>query len=941
MQGRATGEAGPGLAALLRPDLGTIPFTGRADELGELRAWRASAQERAVRVLYGEPGVGKTRLALEIAAEHRADGGAWRLVPAGQETGVVEATRAASAAPLLFIVEHVETRDELDQLLRAVLKDPGPIRVLLMARALGEWRDQLMGASDPAMSKLLSETEPLRLAAPVSEDASDADLAEAAVPYLARALSVDVPERVTVEPADRRVPVLVIHAATLLALLRFSAYWATSLRVVIDDHVLEDLLEFEVAHWNRAASAAGLPAGVALVKRVLAASSLLGATSVAEAAEVTARVPGLAECPNEERVRWARWLERVCPPGPDGQLGALQPDMLAETHVVSQLAADSRLAQSCLQGLPGDQAERALAVLARACEHQDRARRLIAVALRDDLAGLALPAARVVLQNPGDLGDLLADALDDAPASGEVLTDIGPVGEEIVSPGPPISSARPTHVRELRSSPADVAAAAATDSATPTADSVTPAAAPPSPIGAQGTPAAVPANATPSSDPRTADGETTTASTGRAHATSPTVPVAAPATSPAVTPATPARPADRRTTEQDTTFTRRAPAASRTAPAAAPAKPGRPDERDRGADTSQSAWKPARRRRTGSQADRSLPHPGSPRSAASAASAPAKPANRAAQPPEPTRPEDPATGYLEAVAAYRELAGTNPGKYRADLARALTNLGLWRSELGRPDEALQAGQEALTILRELDEADPHGFEFRVELTNCLVSLGIWYSELGRTDEALKVEQEAVSIRRELVAIDPVRYRPDLAASLANLGITLSELGRPAIALGPVREAMTIYRDLARTDPRRYRPDLARCLAHLGIRYAGLNRPAEALPPCEEAVTIRRELARINPDRHRPDLARSLVNLGFRYSELGRAADAVPPGREAVSIYRQLAVASPDYRRELARALSGVAAALDVLGRDAEAERAEGEAAEIMQDLEQSAPAVLG
>ena len=246
---------------------------------------------RAVRVLYGEAGVGKTRLALEVAAEHRAAGGEWRLVPAGQEAGVIEAARAASAGPLLFIVEHAETRAELDQLLRAVLKDPGPVRVLLIARVLGEWWDRLIGASGPAMSELLSETEPLRLAAPVSEDASDADLAKAAVPYFARALSVDVPERVTVEPADRRVPVLVIHAATMLALLRFSTYWVTSLRVVIGDHVLEDLLEHEAPYWQRAASAAGLPGGAALVKQVLAASSLFGAASVAEATDVMARVP--------------------------------------------------------------------------------------------------------------------------------------------------------------------------------------------------------------------------------------------------------------------------------------------------------------------------------------------------------------------------------------------------------------------------------------------------------------------------------------------------------------------------------------------------------------------------------------------------------------------------------------------------------------------------
>ena len=193
----------------------------------------------------------------------------------------------------------------------------------------------------------------------------------------------------------------------------------------------------------------------------------------------------------------------------------------------------------------------------------------------------------------------------------------------------------------------------------------------------------------------------------------------------------------------------------------------------------------------------------------------------------------------------------------------------------------------------------------------------------------------MSIRRELVATDPARYRPDLATSLVNLGVTLSELGRPAAAVGPVGEAVTIYRDLAGTDPSRYQPDLARCLANLAIRYGGLDRPAEALPPSEEAVTIRRELARSNPDRYRPDLARSLVNVAIRYSELGRATDAVAAGQEAVSLYRELAAASPGHRRELARALSGLAAALGALGHDAEAERTEGEAAEIMQDLEQS------
>jgi tetratricopeptide (TPR) repeat protein len=152
----------------------------------------------------------------------------------------------------------------------------------------------------------------------------------------------------------------------------------------------------------------------------------------------------------------------------------------------------------------------------------------------------------------------------------------------------------------------------------------------------------------------------------------------------------------------------------------------------------------------------------------------------------------------------------------------------------------------------------------------------------------------------------------------------------------MREAVTIYRDLAGTDPKRYRPDLARCLANLGIRYAELDRPAEALSPTEEAVTIRRELASVNPDRYRPDLARSLVNLGIRHSELGQATDAMIIEQEAVTLYRELAAAIPGYRRELARALRALAAAFGGLWHGAEAaERAEGEAARIVQDLEQS------
>ena len=764
--------------------------------------------------------MGKTRLALEIAAEHRADGGDCRVVPAGQEAGIIEAARAASAAPLLFIVEHAETRDQLDQLLRAVLKDPGSVRVLLLTRVLGEWWDRLIGASDPAMSKLLSKTEPLRLAAPVSEDASDADLAEAAVPYLARALSVDVPERVRVELADRRVPVLEIHAATLLALLRFSTYWVTSLRVVIDDHVLEDLLEHEARHWHRAASAAGLSAEAALVKQVLAASCLLGATSVAEAADVIARVPGLGDCPKEQRVRWAQWLERVCPRGPDGQLGGLQPDMLAETHVVNQLAADSRLAQSCLQGLPGDQAERALAVLARACEHQDRARRLIATALRDDLAGLALPAARVARQDAGDLGDLLADALDDAPASAEVLTDIA---LKMPYPSMALALAHLTvtaRVRESLPDDTDPETLAEWDDREARLRSEL------SDVAVRREP-----------DGGAADPwrQIAVASSGRAGPD-----FARSATSLGARLSEADRVADALAAGQETVTVYRELAAAdpdqyRVGLASSLATLGaRLSEAGRVADALAAGQEAATVYRELAAADPDQYRAGLASSLATLG----------VRFSEAGRLADALIATRKAVTLYRKLDSASEGRYSADLATALMNLGAWLSGLGHTENALAAGQEALTLRRELAAAGPD--RFRAELATCLISLGVWFFELGRYEEALAAEQEAVTIRRVLAAFAPARYRPGLAASLGNLGITLSQLGRPENALASVQEAVTTYRDLAATDPGRYRPDLAGRLADFSTRCASPDRPTEALPPSEELITIRRELADVSP-----------------------------------------------------------------------------------------------
>ena len=136
------------------------------------------------------------------------------------------------------------------------------------------------------------------------------------------------------------------------------------------------------------------------------------------------RVPDLTGSPAVDLRRWARWLYDVYPAGPDGRLGSVQPDLLAEHHAATQLTTDPGLARTVLADLTGGQASQALTVLARAWELYEDTGPVIERALHADIAGLAIPAADVAVQTQPRVGTLLASALSGAPATLEDLTTI-------------------------------------------------------------------------------------------------------------------------------------------------------------------------------------------------------------------------------------------------------------------------------------------------------------------------------------------------------------------------------------------------------------------------------------------------------------------------------------------------------------------------------------
>jgi len=300
------------------------------------------------------------------------------------------------------------------------------------------------------------------------------------------------------------------------------------------------------------------------------------------------------------------------------------------------------------------------------------------------------------------------------------------------------------------------------------------------------------------------------------------------------------------------------------------------------------------------------------------------------------RREEALDAATEAVAIYRDLATARPDAFRPDLAMSLNNLANRLSDLGRHEEALDAATEAVAIRRDLAAARPDAF--RPDLAGSLSNLATFLSDLGRREEPIDAATEAVAIYRDLAAARPDAFRPDLAMSLNNLANRFSDLGRREEALDAATEAVAIRRDLAAARPDAFRPGLALSLNNLANRFSDLGRREEALDAATEAVAIYRELVAARPDAFRPGLATSLNNLATFLSDLGRREEALNAATEAVAIYRDLAAARPDaFRPDLAMSLSNLAGSFSDLGRREEALAAVSEAVALYRELAAARP----
>ncbi len=352
-----SGVAGPdrsqeSVAGLLDPHREVVDFAGRDGEIAELLGWCADGQDAPLRLVVGPSGVGKTRLAVELARQMRARGWRTSWVDAGSDG---HAALTMSHRKVLLIVDHADERQDLDELLVRLTAQEPQARLLLLARSAGAWCDQLelYGRINYALiSAARSELMLLPLA--VRNDVTDREIAEAAAGCFAAELGLTRPARPVFATADTtRWPILDLHIAALLAAMRERG----DLAGVLADarSATGELVSHEERLWILTES--GPETAEAGPGWAGAGTGAAGA-SAAELDEL-----GFGELTARQRVA-AEYLLASASADADRAARGL-PTRVADWLAAAELAAAPEFAKHCFREIEAAQAARAAAALAR------------------------------------------------------------------------------------------------------------------------------------------------------------------------------------------------------------------------------------------------------------------------------------------------------------------------------------------------------------------------------------------------------------------------------------------------------------------------------------------------------------------------------------------------------------------------------------------------
>ncbi|WP_369265769.1 hypothetical protein [Streptomyces sp. R35] len=391
---------------LLRPEYGVVPFLGRKSELDELMAWCTSGEQAAVRLLAGQAGAGKTRLAAELCDAMARQSWTAGFLSGDGSPKVLDRLRERGD-PVLAVLDYGDTHTGLHELLSRLDAPEGtapPTRLLVLARNRKTWSRRIREAASH-IPVVQADLAPLVVTREARRDAH-ASAAAAFAARLGAAASVSAGRM----PQMGTQPILVLHMSALLQVLDNDS----AVRHGVGDEdtrrvIVRSVLDRESSYWSRSSAAAGLSIDDELLRRVVTSVALFGAQKEVHTAQLLRTIPDLADASAERLHTMARWALSFFPTadttGVAHDTEILQPDLLLE-QLVSDTLVDCPTMLESLATVPPESAERAWLILDRACTSDARLIVFIEQVLRSAPVGMLRSLVSVAERSEGPLQDV-------------------------------------------------------------------------------------------------------------------------------------------------------------------------------------------------------------------------------------------------------------------------------------------------------------------------------------------------------------------------------------------------------------------------------------------------------------------------------------------------------------------------------------------------------
>ena len=318
--------------ALLRAEYGVVPFHGRDRETGDLQAWCDDAAAIGIWLYTGAGGMGKSRLLIE-----QCD----RLVRQGWRAGFLERDADKSdprlwslllrPGKLFVVIDYAETRrDAVVALLRLVAAGtPECIRVVLLARSVGDWWDDLRAEGEGVGDLLMgpkthwSSLGPLALS--LEDRLGSYRLATERFSDVLQKPALSEPAEDLAAPYFERI--LLVHMMALAAV--------EGIAVKGENGILDWMLTRERRFWRARAAVRGLPGPLAdRLGEAMALFTLIGGAATRQTA--LARLSEISSFKDQTQANRDAVVQLLheCYPGPRW-IDPVQPDLLGEELIAA------------------------------------------------------------------------------------------------------------------------------------------------------------------------------------------------------------------------------------------------------------------------------------------------------------------------------------------------------------------------------------------------------------------------------------------------------------------------------------------------------------------------------------------------------------------------------------------------------------------------------